>query len=280
MENVLINGVKWATHNIGSRGIFTSKLEDFGEYYTPENAKKSCPFGYRVPTINEIGLLLDTSKVTNESTVQNGVNGRRFTDIATGNSIFLPAAGCRSTGGMLLGKGTDGFYWSSSKDNSIYGYIYFLPFKIRDTDVYVGSYPERTELSVRCVADVMEVKLVEKIIREVIEAIKKVFRTDYLVDQENYEDVIVFDLTDTNEYRRDLNFVVSLKEKTIEFMISKEIMIKNNIAVEEFASILFRKFSTGFKYREIGVPNDPILTSCEFLVNLKSDDELKTIINS
>ncbi len=35
----------------------------------------------------------DTEKVSRTWTTQNGVNGRRFTDIATGNNIFLPTAG-------------------------------------------------------------------------------------------------------------------------------------------------------------------------------------------
>ena len=128
----------------------------------------------------------------------------------------------------------------------------------------------------------MDVKLSERIAKEVVDLIKKEFHTNYLVEQENYGNVVVFDLTDTYEYRRDLSLVISLDKNTIEFNISKAIMIKNNItsqfAVDKFASLLFRKFSTGFKYSEFGDPSNPIHSTCEFLVNLKSDDELKTII--
>ena len=45
-------------------------------------------------------------------TTQNGVNGRLFTS-TNGNSIFLPAAGCRN-GSSLSGAGSIGYYWSSS----------------------------------------------------------------------------------------------------------------------------------------------------------------------
>ena len=130
----------------------------------------------------------------------------------------------------------------------------------------------------------MDVKLGERIANEVIDLIKRVFHTNYLIEQDNYEDVgLVFNLTDTYEYRRDLSLVIFLDEKTIEFNISKAIMIKNNITsekeIESLASLLFRKFSTGFNYSEIGNPSNPILSTCEFIVNLKSDDELKKIIN-
>ena len=45
-------------------------------------------------------------------TTQNGVSGRLFT-AANGNSLFLPAAGCRD-GSSLYDAGGYGHYWSSS----------------------------------------------------------------------------------------------------------------------------------------------------------------------
>jgi hypothetical protein len=45
-------------------------------------------------------------------TTQNGVNGYKVTSKSNGNSIFLPAAGCRY-GGSLLDAGNYGYYWSS-----------------------------------------------------------------------------------------------------------------------------------------------------------------------
>jgi len=53
--------------------------------------------------LDEIKTLLDTTKVSNEWITENGINGRKFTDKVTGNSLFLPAAGCRAYGnGTIL----------------------------------------------------------------------------------------------------------------------------------------------------------------------------------
>jgi hypothetical protein len=112
--------------------------------------------------------LLDTDKVTNEWTTLNGITGRKFTDKATGASIFLPAAGYRyGSYGTLDLAGTLGVYWSSTQDYSTGG-AYYLCFHSNsaDTSYYieiendeVGSYgvdtyygnPRNYGFSVRCV---------------------------------------------------------------------------------------------------------------------------------
>ena len=66
---------------------------------------------WRMPTITEIQELLDNTK--HVWTTQNGVSGRKFTSKTNGNSIFLPAAGCRY-GSYLLSQALYGYYWSSS----------------------------------------------------------------------------------------------------------------------------------------------------------------------
>ena len=66
--------------------------------------------GARIPTYAEWEELF---YYTGEGwTTQNGVNGRKFT-APNGNSIFLPAAGCRD-GSSLGYDGTIGRFWSSS----------------------------------------------------------------------------------------------------------------------------------------------------------------------
>jgi uncharacterized protein (TIGR02145 family) len=92
-----------------------------------ETANDPSPAGWRVPTFDELKSLFDVEKVTNEWTTQNGVNGRKFTDKATGNTLFLPAAGIRYDSDGTLGlAGTDGYYWSSSQFNSDCAYgLYF-----------------------------------------------------------------------------------------------------------------------------------------------------------
>jgi uncharacterized protein (TIGR02145 family) len=87
------------------------------------DANDPSPSGWRVPSSGEIETLLDTEKVSNEWTTQNGVKGTKFTDKATGNSIFLPATGSRmSGGGVLSNVGTYGYYWSRTQDGLTFGY--------------------------------------------------------------------------------------------------------------------------------------------------------------
>jgi len=174
-KGVVINGVKWATRNVASPGTFAAKPEDAGMFYQ-WNRKKAwaatgvvtgwdssypsgttwgksndpSPAGWRVPTFDEIKKLLDTNKVSNEWTTQNGVNGRKFTDKTTGNSIFLPAVGYRTdSGGTLDNAGTNGVYWSSTQyDNFFAYYLYF-------SSGYAGYYYlyRRDGQSVRAVAE-------------------------------------------------------------------------------------------------------------------------------
>ena len=97
-----------------------STLWNSGSEAAPvKTANDPSPPGYRVPTDAEIQSLLNTTYVTNVWTTENGVAGRRFTDIATGNSIFLPAAGYRSdSDGTLSRVGTYGYYWSGTEYNA------------------------------------------------------------------------------------------------------------------------------------------------------------------
>jgi uncharacterized protein (TIGR02145 family) len=142
-KGVVINGVRWATRNVDTPGTFAAKPEDPGMFYqwnrkkgwaatgsvtgwdkstpTGDTWTKSndpSPVGWRVPTLDEIKNLFDKDKVNNVWTTQNGVNGRKFTDKTTGNSIFLPAVGYRNdwddSDGTLHDAGTNGYYWSST----------------------------------------------------------------------------------------------------------------------------------------------------------------------
>ncbi|GHU70872.1 hypothetical protein FACS189413_11830 [Bacteroidia bacterium] len=96
-KGVVINGVRWATRNVGRRGKFADSSEEYGEYYTFEEAKAACPDGWRLPTEDELQSLADADSIW---TSENGVNGRLF-----GNSVFLPAAGYYSRGnGKVVNK--------------------------------------------------------------------------------------------------------------------------------------------------------------------------------
>lgn len=68
---------------------------------------------WRMPTDAEWDELIYTENCTWTWTTLNGVNGYIVISKKTGNSIFLPAAGCRSNDG-LYDAGSFGYYWSSS----------------------------------------------------------------------------------------------------------------------------------------------------------------------
>ena len=143
---VVINGITWATRNVDAPGTFAETPESAGMFYqwnrkvaypvtgevtnwdtstaegdTWVKANDPSPVGWRVPTLDEIKSLLDNINVSKEWTTQNGVNGYKFTDRNNGNSIFLPAAGCRkAVDGTSDYAGNVGVYWSSAQKNYFY----------------------------------------------------------------------------------------------------------------------------------------------------------------
>ena len=139
-EGVVINGVKWATRNVGSTGTFVTNPQDYGEYYTWEEAQSACPSGWRLPTETELRGLGEGTWTT---------KGREFSTAP--NKIFLPAAGCISIIDFsLYDLGTGGYYWSNP-ENSFDG-AYALNFDSGST-CGVFSYYKRHGFSVRCVKE-------------------------------------------------------------------------------------------------------------------------------
>ena len=139
--------VKWATCNVGA-----NKPEDYGNYYAwGETSTKSTYYNnnsktygkrmndikgnsqydaaranwggtWRMPTKAELEEL--KNECTWTWTTQNGVKGYKVTG-PNGNSIFLPAAGCRS-GSSLHHAGEYGIYWSSTPHESDSAYWFFF----------------------------------------------------------------------------------------------------------------------------------------------------------
>ena len=80
---------------------------------------------WRLPTKAEFGELIDNCDY--ERVTLNGIEGMRFTSKRNGNSIFLPAAGCRN-GTFTDYAGGRGYYWSSTPyegDTRGAYYLYF-----------------------------------------------------------------------------------------------------------------------------------------------------------
>jgi uncharacterized protein (TIGR02145 family) len=190
-ESVVINGVRWATRNVDAPGTFAKNPEDVGMLYQwnrkigwnstnpmiasngsttwdssrPHGniwkaANNPSPAGYRVPTIDEIEKLLDTTKVSYKWTTLNGIDGQQFTDKTTGAFIFMPATSRRYNyeNGSLISGG----YWFSPQDSQIGMYL----------DIVIGSGEHIPGISnpaycdgfsVRCVADESD-KLPESVV--------------------------------------------------------------------------------------------------------------------
>jgi hypothetical protein len=72
----------------------------------------------RMPTKDEIQELIDNT--TSKWETLNDVNGRRITSKTNGNSIFVPTAGYYYKG-SLNNEGSNGYYWSSSSNESKLG---------------------------------------------------------------------------------------------------------------------------------------------------------------
>jgi len=142
-----INGVLWATRNVGEPGTFVATPEEAGMYYqwnrkigwvsrpllssegdttwdssmpsgtTWEKINDPSPVGWRVPTADEFYTLFDTEKVRSEWCNRNGVAGVKYTDNSNGNTIFFPNSSSFIYGGYQFYR-SDTYYWSSTQYDS------------------------------------------------------------------------------------------------------------------------------------------------------------------
>ncbi len=182
-DGVVINGLKWASRNVGAPNKFAENTEDFGSHYqfnrnigwnlfsqhgwdststdseVWDKENSPCAKGWRIPTKDDFLSLLDKAKVDSEFYVLNGIRGVMFTDKSTKKSVFFPFAGSRDwqKGNFDSYSG----YWSnqisdSEKDvysdysNSNQLYYYFL---ITEDVSYLSSWNGNYAFSVRCVSE-------------------------------------------------------------------------------------------------------------------------------
>lgn len=101
----------------------------------PEDDAATANWGdnWRMPTKEEWDELYNNTTVT--WTTQNGVNGCLIT-ASNGNSLFLPATGCRYYG-TLFSPGSEGHYWSSSLQSGRSDYAWYFYLDSGDYCTYV-----------------------------------------------------------------------------------------------------------------------------------------------
>ena len=126
----------WSTYKWcnGSQNTLTKYCTD-GSYGTVDNktqlelsddaAHVNWGGSWRMPTDTEFTELRENCTWT--WTTQNGVNGCKVTSKSNGNSIFLPAAGCRLDS-SLNDAGSSGYYWSSSLSTDYPNSAFYLNF--------------------------------------------------------------------------------------------------------------------------------------------------------
>ncbi len=133
--------VKWGDCNIGADNAY-----DYGEYLKLGKANRKQNSTWRLPTIAELEELKKNCTWT--WTTQGGKKGYKVTG-PNGNSIFLPAAGCRNGASLLAGE--SGYYWSSTPYGSDTNRTYYLGFN--SSGQYVDWYNRYYGRSVRPVLE-------------------------------------------------------------------------------------------------------------------------------
>ena len=98
----------------------------------------NCGPDWRMPSYEQLKELINSSYTTTEWTTLNGVNGRKITSKKTGNSIFLPAAGGRSSSSLYL-DGSGGTYWSRTLNSDYPYYARDLHFDSSGISTYYDS---------------------------------------------------------------------------------------------------------------------------------------------
>ena len=141
---VTIAGVTWATRNGGKPGEFVAAPEDYGNYYTFDEARKVCPFGWSP------GGFESLAASGSEWATLNGVNGRWFG--SGDNRVFLPAAGqIISRGRDVSTLGVAGYYWDGSQSFLSPGTnLGYMTFRSGYVDSY-RRYNGESWFTVRCV---------------------------------------------------------------------------------------------------------------------------------
>jgi len=142
LQGVEINGVIWATCNIGAR-----TPEEFGGYFTWEEAKIACPKGWRLPISDELRYF---SSIRSSIIWTNiGLSDTNY------NTFYLPAAGYGCGKTTINYAGSRGYYWSYNERNSVESEMLFFYYKDYGNEIvsYCSFAYRSYGYSVRCVKE-------------------------------------------------------------------------------------------------------------------------------
>ena len=142
-------GIKWSIQSIDkyNNGVYEGTVDNkIVLDASDDDATQMLGSQWRLPTKDELEMLIDINKFDSEWIQINGVNGRRFTSKENGNSIFIPASGwCNDS--SLKNRGEDCSLWSSSLDEDYSGDAWYLRF--HSDDWYMTGYSRCNGCSIR-----------------------------------------------------------------------------------------------------------------------------------
>ena len=130
-------------------GLIVLDLED-------DAARANWGGDWHIPTKEQCDELFNTTYVTNAWVTDyngSGINGRLFTSVINGNTMFLPAAG-RCGGGEVSSVGDSGYVWASALDSEYVKNAWYFYFDSGEAGV--NSYYRFYGRSVRGVVGQMD----------------------------------------------------------------------------------------------------------------------------
>ena len=148
-DGIVIDGIRWATRNVGSSGTFVSSPQEYGNLYTRQEAPSVCPIGWRLPRDDEFYSLYHAGY--DISATLSGVKGCFFG--YNNNVIFLPAAGAvPSKETTIVERRETGYYWSQGDDWITV--FYFIVRGVSGQGMYgTTKWAAVSKAPVRCVCD-------------------------------------------------------------------------------------------------------------------------------
>jgi uncharacterized protein (TIGR02145 family) len=161
---VKIGGQVWMAENLnydakGSAcyGNYPKNARKYGRFYDWETAKKACPKGWHLPSIEEWSTLVDFAggkKIAGEKL--KAKKGWKSYKRKSGNGTdefgfsALPCGGGYSVG-YFGNIGNNGYWWSATEYNAYLAYYRGMSYNIEDVGYYLSN--KNYMFSVRCLQD-------------------------------------------------------------------------------------------------------------------------------